>query len=180
VEDPVFSSFFREPDADPKWQGKFRLGHMDLLALRYAIALNGGIDNLALTNLDRLGGTNDAPPVFMYNSYIYEGDQSLLNKYFIWEDMGVEKARITDIKVPDLSQGGNKPFELADLLMKCRPFENVYFGSWSEDIYGAQGLSDLPVQARDLINFIGSKEGLGVPVKIVSVGQSSDDKFEID
>lgn len=36
------------------WQGAFRLGHLDLVLLRYAIAVCGGIDGLAVTSLDRL------------------------------------------------------------------------------------------------------------------------------
>ena len=35
------------------WQHRFRLGWFDLVAARYALAINGGIDFLAFTNLDR-------------------------------------------------------------------------------------------------------------------------------
>ncbi len=35
------------------WQHRFRLGWFDLVAARYALAINGGIDSLAFTNLDR-------------------------------------------------------------------------------------------------------------------------------
>ena len=34
------------------WQGSFRLGHLDAVALRYAIEVTGGVDGLALTHLD--------------------------------------------------------------------------------------------------------------------------------
>jgi adenylosuccinate synthase len=34
------------------WQGTFRTGHLDTVALRYAIAAAGGVDALALTHLD--------------------------------------------------------------------------------------------------------------------------------
>lgn len=37
------------------WQDNFRIGHMDLVAARYALDVVGGIDELALTSLDRLG-----------------------------------------------------------------------------------------------------------------------------
>ncbi len=36
------------------WQGGFRVGHFDLLAARYALQVCGGVDSIALTNLDRL------------------------------------------------------------------------------------------------------------------------------
>lgn len=37
-----------------KWMGGFRVGHPDLVALRYALEVCGGVDALAVTNLDRL------------------------------------------------------------------------------------------------------------------------------
>ena len=38
------------------WQGPMRVGCFDLVAARYALALSGGVDALALTCLDRLAG----------------------------------------------------------------------------------------------------------------------------
>jgi adenylosuccinate synthase len=35
-----------------RWQGAFRVGHLDLVAARYAIEVCGGVDGLALTHLD--------------------------------------------------------------------------------------------------------------------------------
>lgn len=34
------------------WQGPFRTGHFDAVALRYAVEVSGGVDSLALTHLD--------------------------------------------------------------------------------------------------------------------------------
>ncbi len=39
-------------NADGRWQGPFRLGHLDALALRYAAEVTGGVDAVALTHLD--------------------------------------------------------------------------------------------------------------------------------
>lgn len=52
TEDP--SLLYSEPHnvAGP-WQGAFRQGHLDLVALRYAIDACGGIDGLVVTHLDR-------------------------------------------------------------------------------------------------------------------------------
>lgn len=36
------------------WQGDFRVGWFDLVMARYALAVSGGVDSLAITNLDRL------------------------------------------------------------------------------------------------------------------------------
>jgi len=38
------------------WQGNFRTGWFDAVAARYAIVAVGGVDSLAITNLDRLTG----------------------------------------------------------------------------------------------------------------------------
>jgi adenylosuccinate synthase len=39
-------------NAPGAWQGEFRRGHLDLVALRYGLAVAGGADVLALTHLD--------------------------------------------------------------------------------------------------------------------------------
>ncbi|WP_433653234.1 adenylosuccinate synthetase [Micromonospora zamorensis] len=54
TEDPAL------PLADPHnptnpWQGRFRFGHFDAVAHRYALAVAGGVDGLALTHLDLAG-----------------------------------------------------------------------------------------------------------------------------
>ena len=38
------------------WQGTFRIGWFDSVAARYALEVVGGVDQLALTNIDRLNG----------------------------------------------------------------------------------------------------------------------------
>lgn len=45
------------PDAmntDDPWQQSFRVGHLDLVSLKYAVEVCGGVDGLVLTHLDRL------------------------------------------------------------------------------------------------------------------------------
>jgi adenylosuccinate synthase len=39
-------------NAPAPWQGRFRIGHLDAVALRYALAVAGGADVVALTHLD--------------------------------------------------------------------------------------------------------------------------------
>ena len=39
-------------NADGRWQGPFRVGHLDALALGYAAEVTGGVDAVALTHLD--------------------------------------------------------------------------------------------------------------------------------
>ncbi|MFB8274915.1 adenylosuccinate synthetase [Nocardia colli] len=54
TEDPDLT--YLEPhNTTGRYQGDFRLGHLDPVLLRYAIAAAGGIDGLALTHLDTPG-----------------------------------------------------------------------------------------------------------------------------
>jgi adenylosuccinate synthase len=39
-------------NADGRWQGRFRTGHLDAVALGYAVEVTGGVDAVALTHLD--------------------------------------------------------------------------------------------------------------------------------
>lgn len=56
TEDPTLLPYLPEPhNGTDGYQGAFRVGHLDPLLLRYAIAAAGGIDGLALTHLDRIG-----------------------------------------------------------------------------------------------------------------------------
>jgi adenylosuccinate synthase len=54
TEDPAL--VFPEPhNTTDEWQGPFRVGHPDAVALAYAVEVNGGIDGLAVTHLDQAG-----------------------------------------------------------------------------------------------------------------------------
>jgi adenylosuccinate synthase len=51
TEDPTLE--FPEPhNRHGAWQGAFRIGHPDAVALRYAVEVVGGVDAVALTHLD--------------------------------------------------------------------------------------------------------------------------------
>jgi adenylosuccinate synthase len=45
---------YPEPHNGDGFQGAFRQGHLDFVALRYAVTLLGGIDQVALTHVDRV------------------------------------------------------------------------------------------------------------------------------
>lgn len=60
TEDPRLYDSLPEPhNRTGAWQGPFRVGHLDLVALRYAIEVCGGADSLAVTHLDRAEGSAD-------------------------------------------------------------------------------------------------------------------------
>lgn len=47
-----------EHNASNQWQGNFRIGWLDIPSAKYAIAINNGVDYLAMTNIDRLSALN--------------------------------------------------------------------------------------------------------------------------
>jgi adenylosuccinate synthase len=55
TEDDALRPALPEPhNGDAGWQGRFRVGPFDAVAARYALAVAGGVDALAVTHLDRL------------------------------------------------------------------------------------------------------------------------------
>ncbi len=56
-------------NATSQWQGGFRVGYFDLVAARYALTLNAGVDALAITHTDRLLDR-------ICTAYRYHGDES--------------------------------------------------------------------------------------------------------
>jgi adenylosuccinate synthase len=73
TEDLTMRGHLAEPhNSDVGWQGEFRVGPFDGVAARYAIAVSGGVDALAITHVDRLG---DLPPVIC-NAY-RDGDREI-------------------------------------------------------------------------------------------------------
>lgn len=60
TEDAGLSARVRDPhNRDDGWQGGFRVGWFDAVATRYAMEVNGGVDALAVTCVDRLQGERE-------------------------------------------------------------------------------------------------------------------------
>jgi adenylosuccinate synthase len=71
--DPGLTELLPEAHNVPNpWQGPMRCGWVDTVALRYAIAVAGGVDALAITCLDRLAGW---PSVGLCVGYRLEGPE---------------------------------------------------------------------------------------------------------
>jgi len=58
-----------------QWQGKFRVGWFDEVLAKYALDVCGGVDFLAITNVDRFGA--DFGSRFVCNSYKRDGGQPI-------------------------------------------------------------------------------------------------------
>jgi adenylosuccinate synthase len=111
-----------------------RIGWLDLVALRYAIRLNG-LSGLVITKLDALTGID---PLAVATRYL--GPDGVSFDEFPYHQSIVHKATAEVVELP----------------------------GWQESLSGARSLDDLPVQARDYLDFIG--ERLGVPIVLVGVG----------
>lgn len=174
TEDIDLANYFNDPyNVENKWQGKLRFGWFDILATRYAILMNKGIDCLALTNLDQLSGLET---IKLCTSYQYEGDPSILDPYFVWESMDNQKAKITAFKKSDTTLPRNN--EIAQILFHCKPLEFKELAGWKEDISEMKEVRELPRQAQEYISFLQSDRGLSTPIKIISVNPTWNGKIK--
>jgi adenylosuccinate synthase len=121
---PTEDESMRDRFDDPRnrtndWQGAFRVGWLDLDMLRRGVAINGGVDGLALTCLDHLSG--------------------------------MERIRVRN-------RG-----------------EWVELHGWKDDLRGVGRYGALPINTKSFVEYVATE--LGVPVDIVSVGPTADDKL---
>lgn len=74
TEDPQLETTERH-NADGRWQGPFRVGHLDTVTLKYAAEVTGGVDAIALTHLDTAlsTGPNRASRLKVAAAYDLEG-----------------------------------------------------------------------------------------------------------
>jgi adenylosuccinate synthase len=145
-----------------RWQGPFRVGRLDLVLARHAAAT--GVDRLALTCLDRLRDTGD---VRVVTAYAHPGPpEPWFDDAFVWRPDG-DALRIDAL----LPGAGGRP-EVGRVLGACRPASEVRLPGWSA--YLADGL---PPGARALIELLESRDGLGLPVDVVSIGPTWREKL---
>ena len=89
------------------WQGPVRTGHLDAVALRYAAAVSGGVDAVALTHLD----TAARHPLRLCRSYQVDGQRL---------------DRIT----PDWRRDLGRQEQLTRMLLRARPVYEDPDGGW--------------------------------------------------
>jgi adenylosuccinate synthase len=103
TEDPTLE--LPEPHNGPgEWQGPFRVGHFDAVALRYAIEVAGGVDALALTHLDAA----ERQPLRLCRGYLVDGGRIDRLPYAPGHDLARQE-RITKLLLrarPDYADPG--------------------------------------------------------------------------
>lgn len=151
TEDASVRDRFDDPrNAANRWQGAFRVGWLDLPAVRFGIRINAGLDGLSLTGLDRLSGLERIRVCVAYRA--------------------PDGRRLADI--PDDIDAA----ERTALVASCTP-EYVELPGWDEDITEARRLEDFPANARAFVRFLESDDVLATPVVMISVGPRTDQKI---
>lgn len=146
-----------------EWQGNFRQGHLDLVLTKYAVAMNKGIDEIALTCVDKLSGQKEIKVCLAYD-YTGKESQELIEKYFDCD----KRNRIVGIKVQKQDE------TISKLLMDCQPIYASLLG-WQTDISKVTEVNNLPKQVVELINFI--EKQLSVSINLISVGPDRSQKM---
>lgn len=131
------------------FQGAFRVGWFDLVAARYALRVVGGVDWLAITNLDRLAGLESVKVCMAYAS-----------------DEGREVLRDLPVGEDAVSMSFEARAAWTAQLSRCRP---VY-----TELPGWRSASDPGASA--FLRFLESPAGLGTPVGMASWGPRAGEK----
>lgn len=103
------SIFSGEHNCHNEWQQGFRVGHFDMALAKYALKVIGGVDELVLTNLDRLGRPH-RPKICI--------------GYRLMDDSQIEELPVQD-KPVDL----NQQERLTEMLATVRTVYGVTYGS---------------------------------------------------
>ncbi|MCK5607757.1 adenylosuccinate synthetase [Candidatus Pacearchaeota archaeon] len=150
-----------------EWQGDFRVGWLDLIMTKYAIELNGGIEYISLTNLDKLSGMSS---VHICTEYEYTGTKSVdvLSKYFqvyntphYIKIRGIKYLRLTD----------EERLLVTEIISECHMSDSMEFRDWNYDMK-----SRWPSVAERFVSAI--ERYLNVPVRIISRGETAFNKYE--
>jgi adenylosuccinate synthase len=131
------------------WQREFRVGYMDLVALRYALNVTGKIDGLVVTNLDRMGDMETWQYCTQYETI---EESTLVEDYFQSDEQD-----ISDIKVPADPTNLVRQETMTNLLFKMCPIYQA--GQKDEAAY---------------LQLIG--QALGTPILYTSHGPTALDK----
>ena len=131
------------------WQGHFRVGYFDGVALKYALSVIGGVDYLAITNLDRLQAFDTRQFCTYYDYAPSDMAEAATSTFF---DM--EQGKISGIKMmpkPNLEHQA----QLTEHLWHVSPVYQT-------------------VQPADYVDVL--EDWLGYRIGIVSAGLTANDK----
>jgi len=137
------------------WQRQFRVGYLDLVALRYALRVVGRVDGLAVTNLDRMA---DFPEWQVCDAYQFPGP----NPSGVADFFECQGALCKNIRLPAAPTDLSKMEQLTRLLMQMQPVYRAYAPA-------------CPRQPAEYAAHIGAC--LGLPLAVTSYGPTASDKL---
>ena len=141
-----------------KWQGNFRVGWFDSVLLNYAIAVSGGVDSLAVTNLDRFAGITQPKICNRYN--------------VIAEDLTAEDRRAADIEpIEELGCRAVKELKPKEELTDLTHQEAITNLLWKSVPQYSQAPGDIKEYLLEIESL------LAKPVTIVSYGPTASEKY---
>ncbi len=151
TEDPSVAERFADPyNTTNRWQGAFRVGWLDLPALRYGMSMNGNVDALCLTGLDQLSLLKQIPVCVAYR----------------------DPAGHRLLHIPHTAS----PEERTALVSVCTP-EWIQWAGWNEPLRAVRSWNHLPDAAQTFVRFLESSQGLGKPIALLSVGPTHEHKI---
>ena len=86
--------------------------------------------------------------------------------------------KLHNVKLKVRERSSEKQQSLTNLLACCQPRDFINFPGWG-NIAGIKSFMDLPKSLKDYLSFLASISGLGLPVKIASVGPRAEDKIDL-
>jgi len=139
--DPSLTSLIPDShNSTSEWQGAFRIGWFDCVASSYAIKAAGGVDCLAITNLDRISRFDE---VKICIGYAYDGAESL-DEYFDWTRVNNQKIieQINVIQNPSIERQS----AITKILIDCQPvYRTIKFMDSKAYIQRLESILDVPV-----------------------------------
>jgi len=146
------------------WQKGFRFGWLDMVLLKYSLAINREIDSIGLTCVDKLFNFDQ---IKVCTHYHYQGSNlDLAHQYFDFDSN--HPRDMLNLKTTP------KP-EILSILSDCIPvYRNFY--SWKE-FSTLTNLGDLPKELKEYINYI--EEQTCVPISLISYGPDRQQKLLI-
>lgn len=174
TEDPLLSRLIPERhNKATAWQGHIRKGWLDLITTRYAILSNSSVDAVALTHADSLSTLSDFRACL---SYVYHGQEiDRLSEYFRWHRSGEGQPEIEALilKCSELNTART------EMLFSCRPGDWRVFSGEPERLDDVDSLGKLPIRMRHFMDFLDEELMPGVPLSILSHGETALQKCEM-
>jgi adenylosuccinate synthase len=156
-----------------RWQGPFRHGWLDLVMSRYAVAVNPGVEALAVTGLDRLTGLGSLRACA---SYRLRGPvPSAVAHRFHAAPLADGDVHVRGLR-PPLADARETTPHLAEVLGRCSPLGLIHLAGWEGVVPGPVAGGSLPVAMAAYLELMSSEQGLGLPVAVASLGPTWGDK----